>query len=160
MRGSIKVAVVATVVLFATMAMAGDSHWFDMENCGMCKPFMKHDKLIDNCNWESYPIKSGLMMVTVVNDNYMSAFQMAQTEMNVISEKLKAGKDVQLCGSCNALSALFPRGLTAESIDTPRGNIHLFTAGDPEVVSALQKWDKRNSEEMKKYMEMKETKAN
>lgn len=155
MKIFIKISLAAMIITFAAMAFAADSHWFDMENCSMCKPYLKHDQLMENTAWESYPLSNGVIMVTTVNEKFLNAYRHARSEMKIIGEQLMAGKDMQLCGSCQSLAGLFPKGVKAESIETSKGNIHIFTADKENVVAALHEWNTKNAEEMKKMEKMK-----
>jgi hypothetical protein len=153
MRLTTKVLLI-TGILFSIawfMATAGDEKpWFDMQKCEMCKPLIEHPGLMENTTWEQHSISNGIINVTTIKSEFMSAYEKARVKMHAVNERLMKGDRVGLCGMCTSLSDILVKGVNSEHIDTRHGDVHLFTSDDPKIVGKLQDWGKRVKTEMEK----------
>jgi len=138
------------VVLAAAAAIAGEAPWFDMDNCAMCKNLSKHEGLLENMSWEQYNISNGIVAVAMVKPDYMKAYRTAHMEMGEVSERLYKGKQLEMCSSCSALGACLMEGASQEYVETSHGDVWIVTSDNKETVAKLQKWSKRNMDEMAK----------
>ena len=148
-KAGILLALMAVVALAAGV-VAGEKAWFDMENCGMCKPLAAKPELMMNMVWEHHNISNGIVSVTTVPEAYMDQYTAASMEMHKTGEMLMKGEAVELCGMCTALSGIMAKGARPEYVTTKTGSLMLVTSDDPEVVKSLQKWAKHNTDEMAK----------
>jgi hypothetical protein len=139
---------VALVV--AGFAVAGDAPWFDMEKCAMCKNMFKNPDLMANTQWEQHSISNGIVSVTTVKDKYLSAYRAAHADMMAVVAKLEKGEKLDMCGSCMTLGATLAQGVSQDYVETSTGDVWIVTSAKPEVVTQLQSWAKRNTEEMAK----------
>lgn len=139
----------ALFLMTAVTIFAGDA-WFDMENCSMCKPMMDKPGLMENMTWEQYDISNGVVGVTTVAAEFKDAFKSCHTEMMAISEKLMAGEEMPLCGSCVTFGGLVGKGMHIENVPTSNGQITILTADNDELVAEIKAWSSKNKEEMKK----------
>jgi hypothetical protein len=148
-----RITIISLVVLVAaSIAVAGDAPWFDMENCAMCKNLYKNPELVQNMLWEQYGISNGIISVTTVREEYIDDYRTAHADMKKVSEKLQKGEKLDMCASCNALGACMAKGVAQEYVETKTGDVWLITSDNAEVVAELQAWAKRNTEEMAKMM--------
>jgi hypothetical protein len=148
-------AVLAVLVMVAGPGTAGeDKPWFDMANCDMCKNMAAHPEMMAKVSWKGYPLNNGLMMVTTVTDDARETFMSMCKDMEATSEKLMAGEEMSLCGSCDAYAGLLGKGVTNEMVATDFGSVRLSMSDDQEVVSALHAWAEHNDEEMAKMATM------
>lgn len=144
--------VMAAFVAFATSALAGESAWFDMQKCAMCQPLMQTPGLMENIHHEQLPLSKGIVTVTTVGDEHLKAYRQAHAHMEGIVARVQKGETVALCGSCQALFQLMPKGVEQEFVETEHGDVWILTSGNPAVAAELQAWAKRNNEEMAKMM--------
>jgi TusA-related sulfurtransferase len=124
--------------------------WLDLENCAMCKPLMAEEGLMQNMSFAQYNISDGFVAVTNVEADYLEAYRKAHEGMNATVAKLQSGEMLELCGSCMALGACMMKGAKQDYVETPTGDLWVVTATDPELVTELHNWVKRNKEEMEK----------
>ncbi len=147
-RKILSIALVAIVA--AGVAVASDAPWFDMEKCAVCKSMFKNPDLMANMTWEQQNLSGGIISITTVNEKYLDAYRTAHADMMKVIAKIEKGEKVDVCGSCNALSACMKQGAKQESVQTSTGGVCIMTSAKPEVVAQLQTWAKRNTEEMAK----------
>ena len=138
------------VLLVSAAAIAGETAWFDMANCGMCKNMYAREGLLDNVKWEQHPISNGIVSVTTVTPKYMDAYREAHADMKATGMKMQQGEMMEMCGSCTALGMCMMKGLNMEYVETSTGDVWVMTADNPEVVKEVQAWAKRNQEEAAK----------
>ncbi|UCE25183.1 MAG: hypothetical protein JSU74_03820 [Candidatus Zixiibacteriota bacterium] len=142
--------------LLAIMAVSGEKEaWFDMENCEMCKPLMEQDPaLLENMTWEHHEISNGLVSVSTVAPAFRAHYQKAGEQMSNVEKKLLAGDEVKLCNMCVAMGEMLNTGkVKMEHVMTSTGSIGLTTSDDPAMITEIQKWGERTTEEMKKMAE-------
>jgi len=137
------------VLVVAGAAVAGGQAWFD-PSCAMCENLMSDDALMKNMNWEQHNLASGMVAVTTVKPDYLSAYRTAHGNMNATAQRLMKGEQMELCGSCTALGKCMMMGAQQEYVETASGDIWIVTSDNPEVVADLHKWVERNQAEMKK----------
>lgn len=140
------------VIALGSVSMAGDSKWFDLENCQMCKPMMETEGFMENVQWETYPIANGMIDVTTVSKGFEEKYKIAHGAMMANWEKLKSGEKMELCGMCQAFSAAMDETVKMETVKTMTGEISLTTSSDAETVAKLQEIAKRNTTEMAAMM--------
>lgn len=130
--------------------------WFDCESCDICKPMAEDPKLMAALKWETHKIKNGMLMVTIVPEEYKEKFAGMCNEMHAKGKELGEGKinDPQLCGFCQSYGKLMQAGGSEEMIKTAFGNISLFTAEKPATVKMIHEHAERSQEEAKKMEEM------
>jgi hypothetical protein len=143
----IVIAVAALVV--ASVGLAGEAPWWDMENCAMCKS-MNKPELMENICWEQHNISNGFVSVTVVPDEYLEMYRAAHAEMEKTAHRLQSGEMLPLCGSCTALGMCMMKGVAQEYVETSTGDVWIVTSSNPEVVAELHAWVNRNAKEMQK----------
>jgi hypothetical protein len=149
---SLRVGIAALVLVAAIggTALAGDTPWFDLHNCSMCKPLSSRAGLLEHTSWEQHPISNGIVSVTTVDPEHIKDFKAAQVEMEKIGARLQGGEQMYLCGSCTALGVALMKDVQHEAVPTSRGSVWILTSTSPEVVAELQGWAKRNGKEMEK----------
>lgn len=147
-RKVLLLSMVALVV--AGFAVAGDAPWFDMEKCAFCKNMFKSPNLMANMTWEQYPISNGIVSIATVNEKYLDAYRTAHAEMMKVAAKLEKGEKLDMCGSCNAFGAFMAQGAKQDYVQTSTGDVWIVTSAKPELVTQIQGWAKRNTDEMAK----------
>jgi hypothetical protein len=143
------------LVVLAAWAVAEEKPWFDMEHCEMCKNFAQYPEMMENMSWEQHKISSGFMSVSTVPLEQVDAYRQANAQCNALGEKLEAGHQVPLCGSCDAFGVLLMNGAKMEQVELKYGGVMLLTSGDSTVVAGLHAWVDRNTDEMQKMMQSK-----
>ncbi len=151
-------AVVTILALVAVVAavIAGDEAeqpWFDLDNCGMCKPMSSEEGLMDHMGWEHHLISNGWMTVTTVAPEYTEAFDRAHTGMGQVAEKMAQGEEVHLCGFCQSYMGLAMAGAKIEHVKTGAGYVGLVTSSDAALVAKIQAHAKRTMDEYQKMTE-------
>lgn len=141
-----------TALVAGGVAQAGDTPWFDMDNCAMCKNVFENTALMENMTWEQLSISKGVVSITTVNAKYVPDYRTAHADMKKLGAKLEKGEKMDLCGSCMALGACMMKGVNEEYVETRTGDIWIITSDNKEVVAELQAWAKRNTEEAMKMM--------
>jgi len=130
----------------------GETTWFDLQNCAMCKNMTAQAGLMEHMNWENHVIGAGMMMLTIVDPDYEAAYATAMKGMQATGQELMAGKEMPLCGSCVAMGKLIMAGAKMENLDTKGGHVMLLTSTDPELVKEIQAYGQRNIDEMAKMV--------
>jgi len=143
--------IAVVLMLVAGLASAGDTAWFDMENCAMCKNIGSNAEMMMHTSWEQYPISNGVVSVTTVAAKYLDAYREAHQAMVKTGMELQSGKKMELCGSCEALGKCMMKGPNQEYVQTSNGDIWILTSDDEALVAELKAWAKRNRTEMAKY---------
>lgn len=140
--------IIVTVALLllatATMVPAEDKAWFDFENCDMCKNFADPAEMMANMTWEQHKIAAGFMSVSIVRAEYLDAYREANAKCHALGEKLMAGEEANMCGSCDAFGMIMEKGAKMEQIELSNGGIMLMTSGDSTVVTAMHAWVDKN----------------
>ena len=142
-------AISLVVILAAGIGVAGEKAWFD-PSCGMCKPMADTPGLMENIQWEQHNLSNGIVAITTVPEKHLAAYRSAHGEMEKIAAGLEKGKMVEMCGSCMALGKCLMGGANQEYVETSNGDVWIVTSDNPEIVTGLQEWVKRNKEEMAK----------
>jgi len=167
-----KTTVLAILVLTVGLAVAafaqeaakeaGETPWFDMENCAFCKNLLKDPKLLENMIWEHHDISNGLLSITTVKPEFKKSYDEAMQAMMDLGQKLEKGeveiKDLKLCGSCQHWGMLEQMGAKFEHIQGKTADITLITSDKPEVIAKIKEYGQRNREELAKMEEAKEGK--
>lgn len=142
------------LLLVSVMSLtAEDQAWFDMENCEMCKNFTAHEGLMENMTWEQHKISDGFLSVSNVTESHAEAYKTANAACNALGEKIMAGEEVALCGSCTAMGSFLGAGAKMEEVELKTGGIMIVTSADAEMITNMHAWVDRNVEEMAKMME-------
>jgi hypothetical protein len=151
-KRSILIRVVLMVALAAGVLVAGDGDkaWFDLEGCAMCKNFAAEPGLMEHIEWENHMISGGVMTVSVVDEEYQTALEHAEKNMEAVGQKLAAGEQLPLCGFCTSYGKLMMAGVKIEQFDTKVGAVVLMTSSDPKVVEMIQQHAKHTDEEYEK----------
>jgi hypothetical protein len=149
------VGLILAVLVIATVGISGEKPWFDNEHCAMCTNMMANKDLMRNMSWEQHNIANGIVSITTVDKKYLDAYRAAHAEMNKTAMRLQQGEPLELCGSCTALGMCLMKGAHQDYVETSTGDVWIVTSDDPEVVTELQNWAKRNTEEMAKAQSMK-----
>lgn len=145
-----KLMTVCLVALFAAgVGAAGEKAWFDT-NCGMCKPMADKPGLMEKMHSEQYELSNGFVAITNVPKEQLTAYRAAHDEMKKIAEGMGKGEMVEMCGSCTALGKCLMSGVQEEYVQTTTGDVWIVTSDNPEVVTGLHDWVKRNKAEMEK----------
>lgn len=154
MRKAILLLFALAFVMTAPAADAGETAWFDMENCVFCQHLVKDPKLLENLSWEHHDIKNGAMTISVVKPEYRESYKAAQKEMMAEGQKLQSGEvaftDVKMCGHCQAYGKLMMMGVKIEYVQGEAADVLLMTSGDPEMVKEIQIFAKHNRDETAK----------
>jgi hypothetical protein len=131
-------------------ALAGDTAWFDLENCSMCKNMPAQEGLMEAMEWENHLTADGYMAVTLVAHGYEDKYQAAMTDMQKAGEKMMAGEKMELCGFCQSFGTLVMAGATMEYFETNAGHINLVSSHDPAVVEKIHAHAQRTIDEYAK----------
>jgi hypothetical protein len=141
-----------SVIVFAALVVAGasaagESAWFDMENCEMCSNMSQ--ELMKNLSWENVDISNGIVCITTVNNpEYLAEYRKMHAAMVETGARLAQGEEMKLCGSCTAFGKCMTKNPHQEYAETSSGDVWIITSDKPEVVAELHAWTKRNREEM------------
>ena len=157
MKVRIFTGVVLLIAVLAAWGIASDKPWYDMENCEMCKNFTKHAGLMESMKWEQKKISDGFVSVSFVKADQLENYREANAACKALGAKLVPGHEVSLCGSCVAMGEMMHEGAKMEQVELENGGVMIMTSDDAAVVEHLHAWVDRNTEEMAKMMEMKQT---
>jgi len=138
------------VLAIAALAWAGDTPWFDMKNCDVCKAFSSKPGLTEHMNRADYKTSNGAMIVIAVPNEYKSAFKMAESDCHMVFDKANAGEKVTLDGYCSTFNQLAKDGAKVETFNTPAGEITLITSTDPTLAKRIQEFSQRTTDEWSK----------
>ncbi len=152
-----KLGVFAAVALLAVAGLVageatGETPWFDMEKCGLCKNMSAEPGLMDNMRWESHPIANGVINVAIIPDSHKAAFEKAHKNLEASAARMQAGEPTHLCGFCQGYGKLMMAGAKVESIDSDVGHIGVVTSTDPAVVAMIQAHFKKTMDEWGKML--------
>ncbi len=154
MRKAILLLFALAFVMTAPATNAGETPWFDMENCVFCQHLVKDPKLLDNLSWEHHDIKNGAMTISVVKPEYRESYEMAQKEMMAEGQKLQSGEvaftDVKMCGHCQAYGKLMMIGVNIEYVQGEVADVVLMTSDDPDKVKEIKMYSQHNRDAMVK----------
>jgi hypothetical protein len=139
-------------LIAASVSFAGESAWFDMEKCDMCKSISKNPVMMKNITWEQANISNGIVCVTTMPTEYVQTYRDAHEGMMQTAARMQKGEQMNLCGSCTALGGIMTKMPHQEYAQTSTGDVWILTSDKPEVVTELQAWAKRNSDEMAMMM--------
>jgi len=146
-----RLTVLSMVALIAAVAaFAGEPAWFDNANCDMCKNI--GPELYKSITWDQENISNGIVCVTTVPAEDMAAYRPAHAGLMKTAQRLMAGEQLHLCGSCTELGKCMMQMPHQEYAETSTGDVWIITSDKPEVAAELQAWAKRNREEMAKMM--------
>lgn len=143
---------VACFSLFAAVAVAGETPWYDPQNCQMCSAITEHTGLFQHLTMETYPIGNGMISVTTADPEYLDAYRQAAEKMAMTGQELMAGKEMKLCGCCQSTMALMKAGAVMENVPTKNGAVMLLTSNDQDVVAKIKAHAERSIMEMEKMM--------
>ena len=153
-KSKLMIAVIIAIMLFASMLIADDKPWFDMENCSFCQNLTKDPDLLKNMTWEHYDIDNGIMTVTTVKPESKAAYLEAQKAMEAVAESMQQGNmDVKMCGHCEYYGMLMMSGAKIQHVDAGVADIVLMTSDDPELVKKIKFYASKNREELAKWEE-------
>lgn len=146
---------VAVVLLFAAASMTSgeEAAWLDLQNCDMCKPLTQHEGFMENVHWEMQPIAAGNMSISTYAEGFEEVYNACNADMKANWDALKAGKEMKLCGLCQASVAAMDETVKMEMITLSNGQVTLTTSDNPETVAKLQQIAKRTVKEMAAMME-------
>ena len=130
-----------------------DKTWFDMENFAMCKNISSQPGLMEAMKWEVHKIDNGMLLVANIPENMDGAWKKAMAGMDATKKELESGKQLQLCGFCQAFGKAIQDGAQEENVDGSFSKIQLITSDDPEVIKQLHDIADRCSKEMKAMQE-------
>ncbi len=129
-----------TVAAVAGLAVAGDA---DYANCAVCKPMMASPELMQNLQWETSEIATGMVSITTVKPDYEEAYRKVHVEMMANLKKLESGEKMELCPLCQSLNKLAQAGAKIENIDGAGAHVMAVTSEDPAVIAKIHghvKW--------------------
>lgn len=158
------VALAAGSLVWAEHHGEGHDHeagWFDMEHCQICSPMAKHPEMMQEMEWETHKIDSGMLMVAQIPEKHRKAFEgMCEKSHTLAAELAEKNQTENLCGFCQGFQELTKAGAKEQVIQTGFGNITLVTSPDSKVVKDIHKHAERSQVEAKKMEEkMKEMMA-
>ena len=145
-------AVTALVLVIPVGAVAGETPWFDLEGCAMCKNMVAEEGLMEHMEWENFVVTNGMMSITVVDPDYEEAFERSMAAMEATGMKMMSGEEMYLCGFCQSYGSLHMAGATVENIDTKFGSVSLVTSDDPALVKMIQAHAETTISEYEKMM--------
>lgn len=138
-------------------AGAGDTPWFDLENCAFCKNLMQDPELMDHMSWETHEISNGAMIITTVDPGYEASYEKACAAMEGLGEKMMSGEvnpmSVKVCGHCRTWGQLMMAGVKTEVVKGDQAEVTLMTGDTPELVAQIHEYAERNEEEMARMAE-------
>ena len=148
-------AVLLLMVLFTIPAMADEKPWFDMENCAFCKNLLAEEGLMDHITmWEHHKTNNGSVTITVVDEKYVEAYKHAMAMMDEVGKEMEQGKQVYMCGMCEAYGALMMKGAQWEVVESGNVFVTMNYSDDPEVVKEIHAMTDRTKAEMAKLEKM------
>jgi hypothetical protein len=152
--GLILVFVATAMIYTAETTEAGETAWFDMENCDFCKNLVKDPKLLENMSWEHHDIKNGVLTITVVKPEFKESYLEAQKAMKGVADKMQSGEvaftDVKMCGHCQNYGKLVMMGVNMEYVQGESADVVLMTSDDPAAIKEIQLFAQHNRDEMAK----------
>ena len=160
-KSLIAILFVPVIFLVAIMMVtAGEGPWMDMKNCEMCKTLTREDPaLLKNMTWEHYDIEDGLVSVSTVAPAFVEHYKRASDRMASVEKKLMKGDNVSLCNMCNEMGGMLQTGkVKTEHVNTSNGYVGLTTSEDPAMITRIQNWGKRTTEEMMKMEKAEQSK--
>jgi hypothetical protein len=149
---TILISLVACLCLTAAVAGAGDTPWFDPQNCDMCTAMTEQPGLMEHVTMESHAIGNGMINMATVDPKFLEAYRAASIKMAATGEEMMAGKEMKLCGCCTSMRALLKAGATMEMVPTMHGSVMLVTSSDEALVGKLKAHAERSTMEMEKMM--------
>jgi hypothetical protein len=133
------------------VAVAQDSPWFDIKNCSFCKQLTAEPGLLDHMKYEYHNIDGGFMSVTMVDKEYQEAYLKAMSAMEKVGEEMKvSGKMVPMCQFCTKFGEFMMKGTKTQVIHSALGDIFMMTSPDTAIVTELQAFATRTSQELAK----------
>jgi hypothetical protein len=113
----------------------------EMEKCAVCKHLALKPELMKDMTWETHKIDNGMLCVSTVPKEQMSAFEAMNKEMEAAVEEVKSaaqeGKPIEVCEFCAGWGELLKSGAKEKQISLTNGMIHMFTSDDPAVVAKI-----------------------
>lgn len=132
----------------------GKAGWFDSAHCDVCKPWDENKSLMMSTKWETHVIKNGMIMISMVPDEYKEDFEKVCTQCEANHKKIAAeGKKASMCGFCAAMDGLAEAGAKTEEVKTDFGKITLITSNDEATAKKIQDVAKKSQDETKKMIE-------
>jgi hypothetical protein len=152
---------IIAILLMALVVVAADEHpWFDMEKCSMCSHISSVPGLMEHLSWEQGKISNGMISVAHVDPEFADQYKDVGVKMNATGEKLMAGEEMYLCGSCMEMGTFFMGGAKMENVELDNGDVMILTSDNPELVARMHAHVDKNKAEMQKMMStMQEKKA-
>jgi len=149
--------VALVVVVFAPATDAGETSWFDMENCVFCRHLTEDPGLLKHMSWEHHDINNGAVTITVVDPEYRDSYMSAQKAMMEEGRKLQSGEvaftEVTMCGHCQNYGRLMMMGVAIEYVQGETAYMILMTSDDPEKVKEIKAYAQHNREETARLKE-------
>jgi hypothetical protein len=129
--------------------------WFDLQNCAMCKHLAAEEGLMDAMHWEIHKIDNGMLTVATIPENMKAKFKKAEAAMAKTAKEMESGKELPLCGFCEAYGKLMAAGVKTQEFKGEAANVSLITSDDPAVVKQIHAMADRTIKEHKAMMENK-----
>ncbi len=124
----------AAMMALASLGVADEKPWFDMQGCAFCKHLTTDTSLLKNVTWDHYDISNGCVVVTTVKPEAVPAYKTAMAEMQKVGEGMAAGKmDVPMCGHCQAYGALLMAGTRMDYVPSKVADIIVMSSDKPET---------------------------
>ena len=153
-----RIAAITTMAILALtiLAIAADEHpWFDFEKCEMCKNLTMIPDFMDHLHYKLVKVDNGFVAVTTADPGYVEKYKEVNVKMSEVGQKLMSGEQMYLCGSCQAMGALFMRGAKMQQGELDNGDVMVVTSDDPELVKDIHAFVDKNEAEMMKMMQEK-----
>jgi hypothetical protein len=130
-----------TSCLASAQAVTEQEMMAEMEKCAVCKHLAAKPELMKDMTWETHKIDNGMLCVSTVPTEQMSAFKEMNKEMEAAVEEVTSaaqeGKSVEVCEFCAGWGELLKSGAKEKQISLTNGMIHMFTSDDPAVVAKI-----------------------
>lgn len=142
---------IGMLLTVAPMTIAGENPWFDMEKCAICKNLTAEPGLMQHFQkWEHFNTTNGLVSLSVVDKEYVSALKKAAANMDAAAANLGKGPMPYLCGSCLAYGEIMQAGAKYEEFESDNIFVSTLTSDKPEVIAKIHAWTDRTNAEMAK----------
>ena len=163
MRTRMIAVAVAGVMLLAGVTLTaedkGESMWFETENCYFHKPLGATPGLLQNMEWETFPVANGILSVTTVKPGYEASYAKAHDAMVDLQKAYDPAKPQPMCGMCKAFVSAMDRTLKMEDFKMKHGYATLTTSTNPQTVAKLHTFVERNNKEMAEWEKSKNVTA-
>ncbi len=145
----------AIVVVVGTGLIAEEGKlWLDPANCHFCQPLTQTEGLMEAVGWENHNIANGIVSITTYAPEWEEASKAAGAEMMKRWGSYDPAAGQNLCGMCEAWTAIPMDKLKMEKIEFKGGEMSLTTTDDAELLAKLHAMTDKTTAAMAEFMKM------